>query len=233
LQLELLGHTVILFPNKPYSDASAYAADYFPNKPYLDASAYAADYVDAIRIAFSSLDSQQIHSAASCLEQAIKRNATIFVCGNGGSAGISNHFVCDHMKGVRTGTNLRPRVSSLSENIEIVTAIANDIGYENVFDFQLASVSSRGDVLVTISSSGNSPNILNALRWARGNGLTSIAMTGFDGGESRSFADISLHVDAQNYGVVEDVHQSLIHLLAQFLRQKYLLDPSLLGKTKF
>ena len=116
--------------------------------------------------------------------------------------------------------------------VEIV-AIANDIGYEKVFEFQLPSCADPGDVLVALSSSGLSPNILAAIKWAKQNKITSICMTGFGGGESRKLADISLHVDAQNYGVVEDVHQSLMHILAQFLRQKWLLEPSQIGQLKF
>ena len=90
-------------------------------------------------------------------------SGTVFSCGNGGSAAIANHLQCDHLKGVRTGTDLTPRVVSLSSNIELITAISNDIGYEDVFTYQLQSQSQPGDVLIAISSSGRSPNIARAL----------------------------------------------------------------------
>jgi len=107
----------------------------FPDKPYLDISDYVSGYGETIKSAFSTLNSDQLRMAASTLEDAVNRKATIFVCGNGGSAAISNHFVCDHLKGASIGTNAHPKVCSLSTNIEVTTAIANDIAYDNIFDF--------------------------------------------------------------------------------------------------
>ena len=143
----------------------------------------------------------------------------MFSCGNGGSASIANHLQCDHVKGVRTTTDLPPRVLSLSTNVELLTAIANDMGYEDVFVYQLQSQSRPGDVLVAISSSGRSANIVRALTWARDNGLHTIAITGFDGGAARTLADVAIHVDCTNYGIVEDLHQAIMHALAQYIRQ--------------
>jgi len=205
----------------------------FPEKSYSDVAAYMRAYSEEISAAFATIDHSQMRAAARVLEEAVARKATIFVCGNGGSASISNHFLCDHMKGVRTGTGVQPKVASLASNMEIVSAIANDIGYEQVFEFQLSSLAAPGDVLVAISSSGSSPNIVAALKWAEANKVASILMSGFSGGAGRELANISLHVEAHNYGVVEDVHQSLMHILAQFARQKMLLDQSQIGLIKF
>ena len=143
----------------------------------------------------------------------------MFSCGNGGSASIANHMQCDHVKGVRTTTDLTPRVVSLSANIELLTAIANDLGYEDVFAYQLQSQSAPGDVLIAVSSSGRSPNIVRALTWAREHGLRTIALTGFDGGDARAVADVAIHVDCANYGIIEDLHQTIMHALAQYIRQ--------------
>ena len=143
----------------------------------------------------------------------------MFSCGNGGSASIANHMQCDHMKGVRTATDLSPNVLSLSTNVELLTAIANDTGYENVFVHQLQWQSQQGDVLVAVSSSGRSPNIVRALSWARESGLRTIAITGFDGGAAKAVAEVSIHVDCTNYGIVEDLHQAIMHALAQYIRQ--------------
>jgi D-sedoheptulose 7-phosphate isomerase/D-glycero-D-manno-heptose 1,7-bisphosphate phosphatase len=143
----------------------------------------------------------------------------VFVCGNGGSASIANHLQCDHVKGIRVGTELHTRVTSLSTNVEILSAIANDIGYDAVFEFQLESMARPGDVLVAVSSSGRSPNIVRALSWAENHGMQTIAMTGFGGGDARRVAGVSIHVDAYNYGIVEDAHQACMHLLAQYARQ--------------
>ena len=117
------------------------------------------------------------------------------------------------------GTDLRARVFSLSTNIELFSAIANDTGYENVFEYQLASVARPGDLLITVSSSGSSPNIVRAVEWASAHGIRTIALTGFSGGRSRELADVSIHVDSNNYGVIEDAHQVCMHLLAQYVRQ--------------
>ena len=147
------------------------------------------------------------------------RGNLVFSCGNGGSAAVANHLQCDHLKGVRTGTDLHSRVVSLSSNVELLTAIANDVGYHDSFAYQLRAQSQPGDVLIVISSSGRSPNILHALQWATDNGLRTIALTGFDGGKARPIAEISVHVDSSNYGVVEDLHQSIMHAMAQYVRQ--------------
>jgi D-sedoheptulose 7-phosphate isomerase len=205
----------------------------FPHDPFGDAGDYIAAYAREIAAAFATVDQAQFRKAAALLETAAARKATIFTCGNGGSAAIANHMVCDHTKGTRADTELLPRAHSLVANIEINTAIANDIAYDQVFAYQLESYASPGDVLVAISSSGNSPNVVNALLWAKDHGVATIAMTGFAGGKAREIADIPLYVAAQNYGVVEDVHQSLMHALAQFLRQKHFKDPSLIASRAF
>ena len=123
------------------------------------------------------------------------------------------------MKGVRTTTDLAPRVVSLSANIELLTAIANDMAYEDVFAYQLQSQSGPGDVLIAVSSSGRSPNIVRALTWARDHDLRTIALTGFDGGDAKAVAEVTIHVDGANYGIVEDLHQAIMHALAQYIRQ--------------
>jgi phosphoheptose isomerase len=205
----------------------------FPTKIFPDVSSYVNAYADEIAKAFGGIDRGALAKAAECLLTAIHAGRTIFCCGNGGSAAIANHLVCDYSKGVQTNTCLHPRVVSLSTNIEIVTAIANDIAYDQVFVHQLRSLARPGDILMAISSSGNSPNILEALSWGAGNELGTIAMTGFDGGAARKIAQISLHVPCGNYGVVEDVHQSMMHLLAQYLRLSNLEDPGIVGTAKF
>jgi phosphoheptose isomerase len=143
----------------------------------------------------------------------------VFCCGNGGSAAIANHLLCDHVKGIRTGTDLSPRVVSLSASVELLTAISNDIAFADVFAYQLQAQASQGDVLIAISSSGQSPNIVRALTWARRLGMATIALTGFTGGDAREAADVSVHVDVANYGIVEDLHHAIMHALAQYIRQ--------------
>jgi phosphoheptose isomerase len=191
----------------------------FPAGPYASAASYFDAYAEEMARAVKSIEAAGLERAAATLAEAYLRGARVFSCGNGGSASIANHMQCDHVKGVRTTTDLSPHVFSLSSNVELLTAIANDTGYENTFVYQLQSQSEPGDVLVAVSSSGRSPNIVSALTWARDHGLATIAVTGFDGGDARAAAEISVHVDCTNYGIVEDLHQTIMHALAQYIRQ--------------
>jgi phosphoheptose isomerase len=200
----------------------------FPGAPYPSAVPYFDDYIAAAAKAAESVEAAAVEAAATLLLGAYSGGNLVFSCGNGGSAAISNHLQCDHLKGIRTATDIAPRVVSLSSNIELLTAIANDLGYPEVFSYQLESQATAGDVLIAVSSSGRSPNIVRALSWAREHGLRSVALTGFDGGEARRLADISIHVDAANYGIVEDVHQTVMHALAQYIRQSRMTPDAIL-----
>jgi phosphoheptose isomerase len=191
----------------------------FPATPYPDAGSYFVDYAIELARASSTIDPATMERAAEILVEAYTTGAHLFSCGNGGSASVANHMQCDHVKGVRLATDLRPRVMSLAANVELLTAIANDFSYEEVFQHQLESHASPGDVLIAISSSGRSPNIVNALTWASSHGLRTIAVTGFEGGTARRTAEVSIHVDSTNYGVVEDLQQAVMHALAQYVRQ--------------
>ena len=191
----------------------------FPAAPYASAATYFDAYAEETARAASSIEPAALDRAAAILLEAYTRGAGVFSCGNGGSAAIANHLQCDHVKGVRTTTDLAPRVVSLSANIELLTAIANDMAYEDVFAYQLQSQSGPGDVLIAVSSSGRSPNIVRALTWARDHDLRTIALTGFDGGDAKAVAEVAIHVDGTNYGIVEDLHQAIMHALAQYIRQ--------------
>ena len=191
----------------------------FPAAPYPSPASFLDAYAEEIARACKTIDPEAFDRAAEILAEAYARDARMFSCGNGGSASIANHMQCDHVKNVRMATDLAPRALSLSTNVELLTAIANDMGYENVFVYQLQSQSRPGDVLVAVSSSGRSPNIVRALTWARDNGLRTIAVTGFDGGAARTVAEVSVHVDCTNYGIIEDLHQAIMHALAQYIRQ--------------
>lgn len=191
----------------------------FPSRPFAEPAEFFSAYAEQLGKAARSVSPAAITAASGLMASAIARDSQIFVCGNGGSAAIANHLVCDCVKSVQTDTSLTPRVHSLSANVPFMTAIANDFAYEEVFAYQLKSYARQGDLLLTISSSGNSENIVRAIQAACEIGLDSIAFSGFDGGRSRNMASVALHVDADNYGVIEDVHQSLMHALAQFIRQ--------------
>jgi len=204
----------------------------FPDQKFNDAATFTDAYFTQLSAAAASVDGARIADAARIMADAYSRRATVYACGNGGSAAIANHLHCDHMKGCQTDTPLRPRVVSLSSTIETITAIANDISYDDIFVYQLQTMADAGDVLVTVSSSGNSENVVRACRWAKENGIQVISMSGFDGGRSQQLADVNLHVKGDNYGIVEDVHQSLMHILAQYIRLE-LMDESLIRDRKF
>jgi phosphoheptose isomerase len=204
----------------------------FPDKKYVTIGELASDYFARVAAAQASVDLAKLAAAAELLEAAYGGGAYVFVCGNGGSASISNHLACDHLKGAQTDTGLLPRVVSLAAAMETITAIANDISYDDVFAYQLRTLARPGDVLISVSSSGDSENVVRACQWARDSGLPVISMTGFSGGRTADLAHVNLHVDADNYGVVEDTHQGLMHILAQFIRQKH-MDDTLIAGRKF
>jgi phosphoheptose isomerase len=145
--------------------------------------------------------------------------ARVYVAGNGGSASIANHLTCDWMKGTHVTGKPALKVHSLGSNGTLLTAIANDFGFEESFAHQVELLGEAGDLLVLISSSGNSANIVRALEVARLKRMKIIGLTGFTGGKLKELCDVSLHVPVHNYGIVEDTHQSLMHCLAQFLEK--------------
>ncbi len=177
------------------------------------------EYTDAVWEAMESVDANDLFYICRALDDARANGRTIFVCGNGGSAAIANHLVCDCMKGVAVDAGKHMHVTSLACNVPLMTAIANDIGYDEVFSSQLEWQAVPGDVLIAISSSGESPNIVNALFTARDMGVTTIAISGFSGGIAVSQANHSVHIKSDNYGVIEDVSQSVMHYIAQTLRR--------------
>lgn len=204
----------------------------FPDETYADPGNYADAYFAKINEAAASVDLAAVRAADTILTRVYKDGGMVFTCGNGGSAAIANHLVCDHCKLVQTDTTLSPRIYSLSATIEIITAIGNDLSYDDVFAYQLRTLAKPQDALITISSSGDSENIVRAAQWAKDHGLAVISMTGFSGGRSAAIADVNLHVAADNYGVIEDVHQSLMHILAQHIRQAH-MDEELVRQRKF
>jgi D-sedoheptulose 7-phosphate isomerase len=193
---------------------------------------YFRAYSTNIAEAWRTIDQTAIAHGAKLLKECLVRDGIIYACGNGGSAAITNHLLCDFHKGIQTSTTIKPRVISLSSHLELITAIANDISYDDVFVYQLNTMARPGDLLITISSSGNSENIVRAAQWAKQNAIPTISLVGFSGGRSAAIADATIHVAAENYGIVEDIHQSVMHIFAQFLRQAH-MTPETIKQSKF
>lgn len=181
-------------------------------------ASFARGYLSFLAEILGQIDERSVAQFVETLIDARERGAAIFFIGNGGSAATASHFANDVGIGSRSWT--RPfRAMSLTDNVPVMTAIANDYGYEHVFKLQLQTLMHPGDVVVAISASGNSPNVVNAVEWANENGATTVALTGFDGGRLRDAAQVGVHVPTMKgeYGAVEDVHMILDHLVGAFL----------------
>ena len=175
------------------------------------------NYTSRLNQAISNLDMRKLKLASNLIKSVIKRGNTIYVCGNGGSAAIANHYVCDFLKYFRQRSKFSPKIISLSNSIETMSAIANDMDYKYVFKYQLESLYKKGDILLIISSSGNSKNVKEVVNFANKNNIKTIGFSGFTGGFLNKKASISLHINAKNYGLAEDSHHILMHILLQFL----------------
>src|SRR6478672_8673334 len=178
---------------------------------------YKREYAGALQSALSEVDSAEMERLCDAILSCTVEGRQIFVVGNGGSAAIAEHLCCDWTKG--TACEGHPIISSrsLTANNALYSAIANDYGFESVFDTQIDFFAKKGDVLIAISSSGNSPNIVNAAKRAKEIGIFVAGFTGFKGGTLREIADASIHVPISNYGIVEDAHQSVMHVIAQYI----------------
>jgi phosphoheptose isomerase len=181
------------------------------------------DYATRLCNVFTDELDASIKLATRLIDETMKNDGIIYVCGNGGSAAIANHLVCDCQKGISTNTSLKPRIVSLSSNVPIITAISNDIGYPDVFAHQLNNFLRPNDIVITISSSGNSDNIREAISCALMKDNKVISLCGFSGGTSKR-ATVCVHVKETNYGIVEDAHQSIMHIIAQNIRYNNLVD---------
>ncbi len=187
-----------------------------------DIENFVNSYINNFSQGIKNLDYTIIKQIVSLLENATKNKNKIFSIGNGGSCAISDHLCCDFTKGTHLESIPDLNTYSLGSNSSLTTAIANDIGYEFVFSNQIKSFGSKDDILIAISSSGNSKNIINAIDIAKEMEMKVIGFCGFSGGEMLKKVDFCLHTPANNYGIVEDCHQSLMHIIAQVIRMRRL-----------
>jgi D-sedoheptulose 7-phosphate isomerase len=177
-------------------------------------------YFDLLSRSIQNLPFQQVDAVAELLLDAYRTKHTAFIFGNGGSAALASHFACDLGKGTVNGSGKRFRVMALTDNVPLMTAWANDSNYENIFSEQLANFAGAGDVAFAISASGNSPNVLKALKTARDAGATTVGLAGFMGGRMLSLCDACIVVPCDNMQIIEDLHLCIAHSLFTCIRAR-------------
>jgi len=174
-------------------------------------------YFETMAQLFASLDHAAIDEYAQLLFRTWQDRRRVFVFGNGGSALTASHHICDYIKTAAVENKRRLQAFSLVDNAGLTTAIGNDIDYEHTLSYPLESYAEPGDVAVAISCSGNSPNVVKACQWAKQNKLTVVALTGFQGGKIGPTADIHINIPSDNFGIIEDLHLSIGHVVTQTL----------------
>lgn len=177
-------------------------------------------YIRTLRRSLAGLSLEPIEETVDILHAARQQGKQIFIMGNGGSASTATHFVCDLAKNTRANGWPHFKVMGLSDNMAIFSAFANDEGYDRVFEGQLANWIQPGDIVIAISTSGNSKNILRAIRMAKQVGATTIGFTGFDGGALRPMVDVSVHVESNVIEQVEDIHLMVEHTITKAIREE-------------
>jgi len=173
-------------------------------------------YFQLVSKTFDQIKLNDLEAIINLIMKTREQGSMIYSMGNGGSSAIAEHLVCDFTKGCFLN-NTKLKSISLNSNISLLTAVANDFSYDDVFKKQLEMYVEKNDIVIAITSSGNSQNVISALRYLNEKGIKSISFTGFDGGEVKDLSTYNIHVPVNNYGIIEDVHQSLMHIIAQYL----------------
>jgi phosphoheptose isomerase len=174
-------------------------------------------YINNHQTTFKNINLNQLNKITQFLEYQIRKERNIFIAGNGGSASIANHLLCDFNKGIKIANHkkLKPRVISLSNSIELITAISNDISYDEIFSFQINNYYKKNDCLICFSCSGQSKNIINVINFAKKNRMKTILFQGFGKINHRIKPDFYLNLNNNNYGICEDIFSSIMHIISQ------------------
>jgi D-sedoheptulose 7-phosphate isomerase len=175
-------------------------------------------HIEEVREALSRIPIATVHAIVEAVIRAHAQGRHVFVLGNGGSAATASHFACDLSKATLGTRRQGLRVTALNDCVALLTAWANDAAYDRVFAEPLRSLLDRGDLVIGISASGNSANVLEAVRVARALGAVTVGLTGFGGGRLRAAVDVALVADSADYGVVEDCHLALVHAITAAAR---------------
>jgi D-sedoheptulose 7-phosphate isomerase len=187
---------------------------------------YFSEYIALQKKVLESISAEKLTELITLFKSALDNDRQIFIFGNGGSAANASHFITDLAKGSSDKTHKRFRCISLNENTCLITAIGNDYSFDEIYKRQLMNLANPGDLLFTMSVSGSSPNLVNAVEWAKANGLHSIALTGGKKGKLAEIADSVMIIDDTHYGRVEDAHMAICHMIAYaFMENSHLQKP--------
>ena len=191
----------------------------FINKYYLD-------FIKCIK----NIDEKLLLQITNLISDKIKKKSQIFVAGNGGSGSVANHFLCDFNKGVMLSSKykLKPKIISLSNSIEMITAISNDISYDEIFTLQLKNYVRKGDCIICFSCSGKSKNILNLIKYANQNKIDVILFQGFGSKAKNIKTKFYINLKHENYGITEDIFSSTMHVMSQYIRAQYIAKKQIL-----
>lgn len=177
------------------------------------------NYLDEFMTTLQALDIDIVEQIMTQLEAARQEGRQVFIIGNGGSAASSGHWACDFGKGINMGESKRLRVFSPIDNTALITALSNDIAYDEVFIEQLRNYLDPGDVIIGLSVSGNSENVVRALAYGKEQGAFIISIVGKARGRMAELSDLSLVIHSENYGIVEDIHMFIAHVVSQYMRE--------------
>lgn len=179
---------------------------------------YFERYTKELGETLKGINREDIRTLWEKMEQIRMSGGKIFVLGNGGSAAAASHWICDFSKGINIDGSKRLKIHSLADNLSITTALGNDFSYDEIFSEQLKNVLSQGDMIISLSVSGSSSNLVNAHLYAREKGAYTAAIIGNYHGRLEELSDLVITIPSQNYGVVEDIHMTIDHVISQYMR---------------
>jgi D-sedoheptulose 7-phosphate isomerase len=180
----------------------------------------AKEYFASLQDVLAHLDFSVMDRMTEAIWENFEQNRALYVFGNGGSAALASHFACDIGKGTVAAGRKRLRTVALTDNVPLITALANDLAYKDIFSEQLAGLAEKGDMVLAISGSGNSPNVVHGLEEARRLGLRTLVLTGFAGGSVKPLADLCLIVPSDNMQHIEDAHLCATHAIFRAIRHR-------------
>lgn len=196
----------------------------FPIKKTLKSQEFYNQYINEKNDLLKKIDFKELDKIINVIIKTIKNNNIIYSCGNGGSSSLADHLTCDFIKQTSNKTNLKLKSISLASNFSLISAISNDISFDKIFSFQVDKLCKRNDLLICFSVSGNSKNLINAVKVAEKKGIKTISFTGFNGGKLSKITNYNINFPMANYGIVEDCHVTMMHFLSQFIRNTKIIS---------